>query len=134
MDRLLNVLADNLKVQIVAKTQEHGCLACSDDYENVSDEVKELFKDSFINHLSEKLQEIEAGTYVDYIFDHKYLKPYADNNKNMEEVLSKLPVLSSGKRYCFLPDTFFRIKKVSDTSETKLVSYSRWIAHNLSGL
>lgn len=137
MEKLLNVLASKLAVQTLVETEQiktDGCLTCfraEYSYEDVSNEVKEAFRDNFIAHLSEKFQEIAIGDYVDYTFDYKLLTPFSVLHENMEEVFSTLPPLDSGKNYYFPPETFFRIRKVNDIGSANLVAFSTWIAKEL---
>lgn len=138
METLLNVLASKLTVQSLVETEQiktDDCLTCFRAefcYENVPDNIKEQFKDSLIEHLSSKLREIEIGEYVDYAFDCSFFSPSSSMNKYMEEVLSKLPSLDMDKKYHLPPDTFFKIKKVSNVgSKINLVAFSAWIAKEI---
>lgn len=138
METLLNVLARKLTVQSLVETEQiktDDCLTCFRAefcYENVTDDIKEQFKDSLIEHLSSKLRKIEIGEYVDYAFNCSLLCPSSSLNKYMEEILSKLPALESNQKYYLPPDTFFKIKKLSNVGNTvSVVAFSAWIAKEI---
>ena len=60
------------------------------NHKDISDEVRELFKEELNNHLSTRLKEIEVGEHVDYGFDYGHVRPLETTmegaNDNLAEV------------------------------------------------
>lgn len=119
MEKLLNAIASRLTVRVTVKKQSEKTLEgvltvtmAMFDHKDVSDEIRELFKKEFNNHLFTRLKEIEVGEYVEYGFDYGNLRPLGtlmeDANDNLAEVLLKLPPLNDGEFYDFPCDTYIR--------------------------
>ena len=119
MEKLLNAIASRLYVRVVVEEQSEKTLQGvvtvtmhMFDHRDVTDEVRELFKKELNNHLFTKLQNMEAGEYVEYGFDYGNVRPLGtlmeDANDNLAEVLLKLPTLNDGETYDFPCDTYIR--------------------------
>lgn len=132
-DKLLNAIASTLTVQSYVDDQYETPDGVSTvamrmpNYRDVTDEVKELFKQELKKHMSTKLEKMKVGEHVEYGFDYSHLRRtlMEDMNDNLKEVLLKLPALNEGEKYNLRYDTYLCVtltkkeaEKVSVTVET----------------
>lgn len=100
MAKLLDVIAEQLKVRRLG----------GDTSEEVSEQVRKIFKKEFNHHLYRKLKTINVGEHIDYMYDCGKERPLSvlnDNaNLNLAEVLKKLPELPEGEYYAFPPNSY----------------------------
>lgn len=145
MEKLLNAIASKLNVRVIAEESSssafYGIITVTMhmyDYKDASDEVRELFKKELNNHMFNKLQEIEVGESVEYMFECGQERPLGsimdDANDNLAEVLQKLPALPEGEKYTLPFETYIRITLTKNSGDDiKVMPYvSDWIREEYS--
>ncbi len=141
INKLLNAITEGLNLRCLVDEQPEEKLegdltlkVTMFSTKDVSDEVKELFKQEFYNHLLEKFRESEEGEFITYSFNDgmkKYIGTVQQQaNDNMAEVLLKLPSLEKGESYQFPDDTyvtFALIEKSDQKMYAEVAKASAWI-------
>ena len=115
MGKILEEVASQLSIRSISK--EGGSYI----YKEVTDGTRALFKKEFHQELYRKLKKVKVGESVDYIFgsiDNKFRKqPIMSANKNLEDVLIKLPELEEGESYAFPPNLYICITLTAQSAK-----------------
>ncbi len=139
MKDFLDAIASRLNVRIVVEEHSGEVLQGLNitmqmfNYREVTDEVRDLFKNELRNHIFAKLQTMEVGESAEYVFDCGDIRPLGtlmqDANDNLSEVLLKLPTLDDEETYSLPSDTFicFTLTKKEVESVSIKPSVCPWI-------
>ena len=116
MGKLLDAIASQLSIRSMRNEGSSEGLTVETKgyvYQDVSEEIRNLFKKEFNRHMYRKLRQINKGESIEYMFDCGTERPLSllmdDANDNLAEVFNKLPQLPEGEVYAFPPNSYISI-------------------------